>query len=84
MKLTGLKEKQSIDANQHFFAASTFTWAHTNPDRNLRDLIKLMDEEGHGYNLFLVPLPYDAGYEINFYQPQVDGTQWLEIGRAHV
>ena len=46
-----MKEKQSIDANQHFFAASTFTWAHTNPDRNLRDLIKLMDEEGHGYNL---------------------------------
>jgi hypothetical protein len=36
-----------------------------------------MDKEGYTYNLFLVPLPHTTPYEINFYQPQVEGTQWL-------
>jgi hypothetical protein len=36
-----------------------------------------MEKAGQGFNLFLVPLPYDAVYDINFYQPQVEGTQWL-------
>jgi hypothetical protein len=25
----------------------------------------------------LVPVAHDTNYEINFYQPQVEGTQWL-------
>ena len=37
----------------------------------------MMMKEGYPFNLFLVPLPYDADYEINMYQPQVEGTQWL-------
>ena len=37
----------------------------------------MMEAEGQGFNLFLVPLPHDANYDINFYQPQVEGTQWL-------
>lgn len=77
VKMTGYNTKQHIQANTHFFAASTFTWAQTTDKRTLPELIKLMEAEGHGYNLFLVPLPYDKEYEINFYQPQVDGTQWL-------
>lgn len=76
-QMTGYNQKQHIQANTHFFAASTFEWAQTTPDRNLPQLMKLMEKEGHGFNLFLVPLPYDADYEINFFQPQVDGTQWL-------
>jgi hypothetical protein len=36
-----------------------------------------MEKEGYPYNLFLVPVPHDAPYEIKTYQPQVDGTQWL-------
>jgi len=77
MKMTGYKEKQETQAKQHFFAASTSTWMATTPDRNLSQLMKLMEKEGHGFNLFLVPLPHDADYEINFFQPQVEGTQWL-------
>ena len=77
MNMTGLKEKQRLEANQHFFAASPFMWAQTTPDRNLSELLKLMEKEGHGFNLFLVPLPYAEEYDINFYQPQVEGTQWL-------
>lgn len=63
--------------NKHFFAASAFTWATTTAERTLQQLIKHMDKEGYTYNLFLVPLPHDTPYEINFYQPQVEGTQWL-------
>ena len=77
MQMTGFKEKQETQAKQHFFAASVFTWAQTTPTRDLPALIRLMEQEGAGYNLFLVPLPHDAEYEINFFQPQVEGTQWL-------
>lgn len=77
MKMTGLKEKQKLEANQHFFAASVYEWVQTTPHRDLPTLIKMMERSGNGYNLFLVPLPHDAEYEINFYQPQVKGTQWL-------
>lgn len=61
----------------HFFASSVATWVLTTPERTLGDLIKHMEKEGYPFNLFLVPLPYDADYEINFYQPQVEGTQYL-------
>lgn len=77
MKLLGHKEKLSIAENQHFFAASTSTWATTTPSKNLAQLIEFMIDEGLGFNLFLVPVPYDKGYTINFFQPQVEGTQWL-------
>ena len=77
MKITGFKEKQEMQNNQHFFAASVMMWAQTTPECDLRELMKLMDKEGYGYNLFLVPLPYDSQYEINLFQPQVEGTKWL-------
>ena len=77
MKMTGFKEKQETQAKQHFFAASVHEWIQTTPHRDLPALIKMMERSGHGYNLFLVPLPHDAEYEINFFQPQVEGTQWL-------
>jgi len=64
--------------NEHFFAASAQTWITTSPTRTLQQLIKHMDKEGWTYNLFLVPLPHDATYEISFYQPpRVEGTKWL-------
>jgi hypothetical protein len=36
-----------------------------------------MDKEGYAYNLFLVPVPHTHQYEINLYQPQVEGSQWV-------
>jgi len=77
VKMTGYEEKQAIEKRQHFFAASVATWAKTSPDRDLAALIRLMQDDGFGFNLFLVPLPHDADYDINFYQPQVEGAQWL-------
>ncbi len=68
----------SETTNQHhFYASSVAQWATTTPERDLRDLMRLMERDGYGYNLFLVPLPYDADYGINFFQPQVEGTKWL-------
>ena len=64
-------------SDKHFFAASIFDWCLSTPDRDLRDVIKLMDRRGHSYNLYLVPVSHDTPYDIDFYQPQVEGTQWL-------
>ncbi len=63
--------------DQHFFAASAATWATTNDERNLQQLLKLMDREKLAYNLYLVPVSHDTDYEINWFQPQVEGTQHL-------
>jgi hypothetical protein len=76
-QMTGYKEKQRIEKAQHFFAASTWDWATTTPERDLPALIKYMEKQGRGFNLFLVPVSFDTDYDINFFQPQVDGTQWL-------
>jgi hypothetical protein len=62
---------------QHFYASSVAQWAMTTPERDLRQLLKLMDKDGFSYNLFLVPVAHDAQYDIKMYQPQVEGTQWL-------
>jgi hypothetical protein len=63
--------------DQHFFAASAATWATTNDERNLQQLLKLMDREKLAYNLYLVPVSHDTDYDINWFQPQVEGTQHL-------
>ena len=76
-QMTGLKEKQATQASQHFFAASVYDWAMTTPERDLPALIQYMEKQGKGYNLFLVPVPHDTPYEINLFQPQVEGTKWL-------
>ena len=61
--------------DNHFFASSAATWRVTTPDCDLREMLRLMDAEGYDYNLFLVPGPHDAPYEIRQYAPQVEGTQ---------
>lgn len=65
------------EPKHHFFAASAFNWCASTPDRNLRDVVRIMEKYGHTYNLYLVPVPHDTPYDINMFQPQVEGTQWL-------
>lgn len=65
------------DTNHHFFAASVASWATTTNERDLRQLLTLMDKDGYSYNLFLVPCKHDDSYEIKMYQPQVEGAIWL-------
>jgi len=61
----------------HFYASSVAQWATTTDERDLRQLLALMDKDGYAYNLFIVPVAHDAMYDIKWYQPQVEGTQWL-------
>jgi len=63
--------------HQHFFAASAFDWCASTPTRDLREVISIMEKYNHSYNLYLVPVSHDTDYEINWFQPQVEGTQWL-------
>jgi hypothetical protein len=66
------------DTNKHhFYASSVAQWATTTPERDLRDLMRLMERDGYDFNLFYVPVPHDTPYQINMYQPQVEGTKWL-------
>jgi hypothetical protein len=63
--------------NQHFYASSCAMWATTNEERDLPALLELMEKDGYTYNLYMVPGPHDAEYEIKMYCPQVEGAEWL-------
>jgi hypothetical protein len=65
------------ETNQHFYASSVAQWATTTDTRDLPALLELMDKDGYTYNLFSVPVPHTAEYEIKMYQPQVEGAEWL-------
>lgn len=69
--------KHTAPPDTHFFASSAATWMTTTPSRSLRSMIQLMEQEGRMFNLYFVPVPYDADYEIKMYQPQVEGAVWL-------
>ena len=73
---TGSDSMREI-THHHFFAASAMTWATTTTERSLQDLLKLMDKERLTYNLYIVPTKYDTPYDIEWFQPQVEGTRWL-------
>jgi hypothetical protein len=61
----------------HFYASSVAQWATTTDKRDLPALLDLMNKDGCSYNLFRVPVPHTADYEIRMYQPQVEGVEWL-------
>ena len=65
------------DKDFHFYASSIAQWATTNDTRDLPALIDLMDKDGYTYSLFRVPVPHDTDYDIQMYQPQVTGTEYL-------
>jgi len=54
----------------HYFASSIASWfVHS----DLYKVMQYMEKEKYQYNVFWVPLHEDADYEIEYYQPQVDG-----------
>ena len=66
----------------HFFTSSVMNWQTGD------DLPKLIRQQTRvdrpksgmkatGFNVFVVPLPSDAHYDIDEYKPQVEGTRWL-------
>jgi hypothetical protein len=70
--------KMSHDnTKSHFYASSVSTWITTTPERTLKEVLAHMEKEGYPFNLFHVPVPYDATYPIKLYQPQVEGTLYI-------
>ena len=63
----------------HFFAASIYDWAITTEKRDLAQLIKIMTDYGHEFNVWLVPCSHEKHYEINWYAPQVEGSQVVGV-----
>lgn len=66
-----LKHKQPVF---HFLALNLFEW-RTGTD--LHALMKEFDRKGYTYWVWFVPCETDAHYEIDFYQPQVEGSFML-------
>jgi hypothetical protein len=62
----------------HFFLSSLGRWIVTGPDLDLRAAMKSMDRDGLAYNLWFVPLPSEADYEIGGYAPLVEGAAWCD------
>lgn len=65
----------------HYFCSSMATWVtDTDVNKALRTM-KREDTRGYhimkGCNVFYVPLPKSANYDINYYQPQVEGVKFL-------
>lgn len=58
----------------HFFATSFAAWRTSTPKCGLQALIKAMERDGFTFNLWLVPGPHDAEYEIENYAPKVEGA----------
>ena len=56
---------KAATGQQHFFAASVHDWCLSTPERDLREVMRIMDGFGYAYNLYLVPLPHDTPYQIN-------------------
>lgn len=57
--------------NHHFFAANAVQWKRSNDEVSLVDLIKDFSKYNKPFNLYYVPLPSDAEYEVDNYAPQL-------------
>ena len=61
----------------HFYASSAAEWMTTTPNRDIRQLLKIMDRSKYQYSVWLVPLPHDANYQIERYAPKVEGAVFI-------
>lgn len=55
----------------HYLMTNPFEWITTD---DLHDGMKQMDKKGYTYWVWYVPGEKASNYEINFYQPQVEGS----------
>jgi hypothetical protein len=61
-------------SESHFYASNAYGWVTTSNTRDLRQLIKHMDDQKVTWVLWFVPVPWNTTYDINFYAPQVEGA----------
>lgn len=71
------EEMDAALSQLHFYASNVETWACTNPQRDLSDLLKFMTGQKLTYSLWLVPVPWDTPYKIKRYIPQIEGVKEL-------
>lgn len=64
-------------SDTHFFLSSFATWITTGPNRTLKQAMAALDREGYAYNVWAVPLPPNAEYEIKGWAPQVKGALFM-------
>jgi len=69
----------------HFFATTAYAWrTHADLYTALQRLHKSGgmsgNAKGAAYAVYKVPLPETAHYEIDFYAPQVEGTELIATG----
>lgn len=65
--------------NFHFLVTNHYGWVSTTTERNLADAIELTKSRSKGmtqpyYDVWYVPVPSDAEYEIDQYKPLVNGA----------
>ena len=60
----------------HFFVSSAATWR---VGYDLAELITALKRENYPFNVWLVPGPKDADYEVHCYAPQVEGAVFLSF-----
>ena len=46
-------------------------------NEDIQEVIKWFEKQKMVYYLWYVPVPKDASYQIDFYQPQVEGAKYL-------
>jgi len=59
---------------KHFYGSSVAEWKTST---NLMDIINHFRKDDLIYNLWIVPLPHESSYEIEWYQPKVEGAEFL-------
>jgi hypothetical protein len=74
LKLTATTATRNDPPKQHFFLSSLAEW-RTGYD--LGALIAAMKLSKLPFNVWLVPGPKGADYEIQMFAPQVEGAIWL-------
>jgi len=61
----------------HFYASSLATWVTGTDPEEVLNRIRKEDNHQFMHTLWFVPVPEDTPYEIEFYQPQVEGAVFL-------
>ena len=65
----------------HYFASSFAYWGTS---EKMEDAIKKAVCKGAAVQVYYVPLSDDASYEINRYQPVVDGVRLVRVVKADI
>jgi len=68
--VTHTSAKNDGHKDGHYFASSVDSWF---TDSDLYKVMQYMEKEKYPYAVFWVPLHEDADYQIENYQPQVNG-----------